>query len=320
MSSIAAVFERLKVWWQGYWFEPMPVARLDVFAGIVFVTVAFSLIFPDHWVADHAIVPESFYQPVSLARLVHLPAPTETTMTWLRWLTVAACGVALPRRAPRITSGIVFVGSTVWLLWAFSYGKVDHDRLTITVALLALTLTPRRGPAVEAATGWALRLVQVVFALAYPFSAIVKLRTAGFEWANSAVFTRAIVRRGTELGDWLVRSPWLLRTGQWAFLAFELFGVVLLCRNTKLRAVALTGVVLLHAFTYATIGISFLPHTICITAFLPLERLTRTYWSRSYRSNTRAALSRKNLGQTSSLSGTSGSSEKIRDKLKPIGK
>jgi hypothetical protein len=160
-------------------------------------------------------------------------------------------------------------------LWAFSYGKVDHDRLTITVALAVLALTPRRGPGVEAWTGWALRVVQVVFALAYPFSALVKLRTAGWDWANSAVFTRAIVRRGTDVGDLLVDSPWLLRAGQWAFLAFEVFGIVLLCRNTMLRAVALTGVLLLHAFTYATIGISFLPHTICIVAFFPLERLTR---------------------------------------------
>ena len=259
--------------WQEYWFEPAPIRRLDAFARVIFVVVGLHVMVIDAWAAAHDRVAASMYRPVLLARLLSLPAPTPTTMAWLRVLTVVACVVALWRRAPRFTSGLVLAGSTVWLLWAFSYGKVDHDRLTITIALLALTLTPRRGPDVESKTGWALRLVQVGFAFAYVFSAIVKLRTAGWEWANSAVFTRAIVRRGTPLGDVLLDVPGLLRIGQWAFLCFELAAVVILVRNRWTRALAITGVIALHTFTYATIEISFLPHTVCLLAFFPLERI-----------------------------------------------
>jgi hypothetical protein len=270
---------RLRIWWSGYWYEPAPPNRLDAFARIIFATVILEVLTVDDWARDHARVPDAFYRPVHLARLLHLPAPTPTTMALLRILTVLACAIALLRIAPRLTSAAVLAGNTVWILWAFSYGKVDHDRLTITFALFVLALTRRRGVDVEARTGWALRMVQVAFALAYPFSALVKLRTAGFGWANSAVFTRAIVRRGTGLGDFLLHHSWMLHIGQWAFLFFEIFAVVLLCRNSRLRAVALVGVVGLHAFTYATIGISFLPHTVCIVAFLPLERIGE-WWAR----------------------------------------
>jgi hypothetical protein len=272
----------LRAWWTDYWFEPAPRNRLDAFARVVFVVVAFEVLWVDDWAVDHGRVPGAFYRPVHLARLIHLGAPTPTSMTVLRVLTVAACAVAMLRVAPRLTSAAVLAGNTVWILWAFSYGKVDHDRLTITVALVVLALTPRHGPDLGPRTGWALRMVQVAFALAYPFSAFVKLRTAGLGWANSAVFARAIVRRGTGLGEFLVHHTWMLHVGQWAFLFFELFAVVLLCRNTTLRTIGLIGVVALHGFTYATIGISFLPHTICLLAFLPLERAGEQWaaWSR----------------------------------------
>jgi hypothetical protein len=239
----------------------------------VFATVILEVLVLDGWARDHDRVPAAFYQPVHLARLLHLPAPTPTTMTLLRVLTVVACLVAMLRVAPRVTSAAVLAANTVWILWAFSYGKVDHDRLTITIALVVLALTRRHGPDLEARSGWALRMVQVAFALAYPFSALVKLRTAGFGWANSAVFARAIVRRGTGLGNFLIHHTWTLHAGQWAFLFFEMFAVVLLCRNRTLRAMGLVGVLMLHAFTYATIGISFFPHTMCIVAFFPLERI-----------------------------------------------
>jgi hypothetical protein len=264
-------------WWRGYWFEPMPVARLDWVARVVLVTVAFVLVLPDHWVADHTSVPGSWYSPVLLGRLVNLGAPDSTALALVRIITLLACAVGLTRRAPRLTSAVVLVGFTTWLLWAFSYGKVDHDRLTIVVALFVLAITPRVGRAVKQHTGWAIRVVQVVFALSYPLSAISKIRRGGWDWANSAVFTRAIVRRGSDLGDLLLEAPWLLRIGQWAFISFELFAIVLLVRNRRLRAIALVGVLGLHLFTFATIGISFLPHTVCIVAFFPMERLSRRW-------------------------------------------
>ena len=186
------------------------------------------------------------------------------------------CIVGWTRRAPRATAAVVLVAYLLWISWCFGFGKVDHDRLTMLVALLAFACTPRTGPdraVVEEQVGWAFRLIQVVFVLAYPFSAITKIRLAGLEWPQSAVFARAIVRRGSWLGDLVLSPPWILQAGQWAFLAFELIAVVALVRKGPLRNLALVGIFFLHLFTWSTIGIHFGGHTMFLLAFLPLERL-----------------------------------------------
>jgi hypothetical protein len=255
------------------WFAPAPRERFDVLARLAFGMVLWTVLVADSWVVTHARAPREFYVPILVARVIDLPAPTPLTMTLVRITLVAACLWGMTRRAPRTAGAVVLVGYVTWLAWAFSWGKVDHDRLTLVVALLAIALTPRSGPDLLARTGWAIRLVQWTFALAYPLSAVAKLRVSGLEWPQSAVFARAIVRRGTWLGDQLLEPSWLLVVGQWAFLAFEIFAIALLLRPGWLRNVALAGVVALHLFTYATIGISFLPHTVFIAAFFPLERL-----------------------------------------------
>ncbi|MCB9376263.1 MAG: hypothetical protein EKK62_16145 [Acidimicrobiia bacterium] len=271
--------ERWRAGWDRYWFDPVPVERVDVFARIIAVVVAFTVVSKDGWAAMHADAPVEFYRPVLLARVLHLPAPTPTTMLAVRVLVVVGAVWMLTRRAPRAAAAVTLVSYGVWLLWAFSYAKVDHDRLTIMVALLVLALTPRTGISVERLSGWALRVVQVVFVLAYPFSAWGKLRFGGWEWMGSAVFTASIIRRGTVIGDRLLSYPDLLVLSQWVFIVFEVMTIVLLFPRAprRLRIAALVGVLLLHAMTYLMIGISFLPHTICITAFLPLEHLSRRW-------------------------------------------
>lgn len=273
--------QRFSTGWRRYWFEPVPVERVDVFARIIAVTVLVTVFLTDQWNTIHEHAPTAFYRPVLLARVLHLGAPTPTAMTLLRIVIAVAAVWMLTRRAPRAAAATVFASYLVWLLWAFSWSKVDHDRLTIMVALLVLALTPRVGVAVERLSGWALRVVQVVFVLAYPFSAWAKIRFGGWGWMNSATFARAIVRRGSSLGDALLAYPSLLVVAQWAFIAFEVAALVLLFPRAPrwLRNAALIGVVLLHVMTFLMIGISFLPHTICITAFLPLEHLSRRWRS-----------------------------------------
>jgi hypothetical protein len=271
--------ERVRRIWNRYWFEPMPVARLDVFARIVAVVVVFTVLRTDRWAAAHADAPDEFYRPIQLARWLSLPAPTPTTMGLLTAVIVLAGIWALTLRARRSAFAVLGSAYLVWLLWAFSWSKVDHDRLTIMVALLVLALTPRAGPLVERWTGWAIRMVQVVFVLAYPFSAYAKIRFGGWGWMNSATFARAIVRRGSTVGDWFLSVPGLLVAAQWAFVAFEVATVILLVPNAprRVRNLAIAGVVALHAMTFLMIGISFLPHTVCLAAFFPLERLTRSW-------------------------------------------
>lgn len=262
--------------WDRYWFESVPVERLDVLARIVALTVAYTVLVNDQWARDHQRAPAEFYRPVQVARLLNLPAPTPTTMVLLQVVLLGSVVWVLTRWRPRAAAAVLFGSYLVWLLWAFSWSKVDHDRLTIMVALLVLSLTPRAGPVVERMNGWAVRLIQVVFVLAYPFSAWAKIRFGGWGWMGSATFARAIVRRGSSIGDWFLPRPELLVAAQWSFIAFEVAAVILLFPSAprRIRNAALVGVLALHVMTYLMIGISFLPHTIFLTAFLPLERLS----------------------------------------------
>jgi hypothetical protein len=278
---------RFAAGWRRYWFEPMPPERLDVFARIIACTVAFSTFVMDRWAVPHEDAPDSFYRPLQVARLLHLPPPTPVTMTLVQVAIGLCCVWAFTRRAPRAANAALLAAYGTWLLWAFGWSKVDHDKLTIMVVLGVLALSPRLPPVGSASasaralserwTGWAIRVVQVTFVLAYPFSAYAKIRFGGVGWMGSATFARAIVRRGSLIGDWLVPHPTVLVTAQWAFIMFEVAAVVLLFPRLPkaIRYAALVGVLMLHVMTYAMIGISFLPHTICLTAFLPLERISR---------------------------------------------
>lgn len=271
---MAEVMGGAREWWKAQWFAPLPRERLAVFSRIVHLTVLFTVLCTDRWVADHAWAPREFWQPVGLARLLGIPAPVPSTMTALQVVIGISAAAAIAGVGPRRLVNAVVAGAyTWWLVWAFSFSKVDHDRLTVVVALVVLAIVPGTGRGRDPLAGWALRTVQIVFLLAYPLSALAKLRASGTAWMSSAVFARAIVRRGSSFGDWFVTRPGLLQFGQWLFISFEMAAVAGLSRRRMVRGAVLAGIVLLHLFTYAAIGISFLPHTVCITAFLPLERL-----------------------------------------------
>lgn len=274
-----------RTWWSRQWFAPVPGERLAVFSRIVHLTVLYTVFVTDRWAADHAWAPRAFWQPVALARWLSIPAPEPSTMSALQIVLAVSAVAAIAGFGPRRMVNAVVAGAYGWwLVWAFSFSKVDHDRLTIVVALAVLVIVPgtTRGP--DPLARWALRTVQIVFVLAYPLSALAKIERSGLAWMSSAVFARAIVRRGSSLGDWFVTRPGLLQVGQWMFITFEVVAVAALVRRARLRTAVLAGIVALHAFTYLTIGISFLPHTICIAAFLPLERL-HPGWRRGERTD-----------------------------------
>jgi hypothetical protein len=158
---------------------------------------------------------------------------------------------------------------------AMSYGKVDHDRFAYLVALAVLPTVGRaRHGDTEPldAAGWAVRCIQVAVVLTYFLAAFAKLRFGGWDWANGATLTRAVLRRGTSLGTPLLQVPWLLHLSQWGIIGFELGSPLLLVRGRVGRAMVVMCV-LFHVVTFATITIIFLPHVMCLLAFLPLERL-----------------------------------------------
>jgi hypothetical protein len=82
------------------------------------------------------------------------------------------------------------------------------------------------------------------------------------------------MRRGTSLADPLVDHPYVLAWAQYALVAFELTSPLLLAPGRPSRAM-LWGAGVFHLVTWAALKITFLPHVICLLAFLPLERLSQ---------------------------------------------
>jgi hypothetical protein len=83
---------------------------------------------------------------------------------------------------------------------------------------------------------------------------------------------RAVIRRGTFLADPLRELPWVLQAAQFGIVALELSSPLLFLRG-RAGKIFLGVVLVFHAVTFATIGIIFLPHVMCLAAFIPLERI-----------------------------------------------
>ena len=225
-------------------------------------------------------MPGELYQPLFIGRLLNLPVPTETLVRSVQVLLLVAAALALTARWPRSAGTAVFFLYLGWMFIAMSYGKVDHDRVAFLVALAVL---PTAGGANwgeqerSEAAGWAIRCIQVAVVATYFLAAFAKLRFGGPGWVNGATLMRAVLRRGTVLAEPLKSNPWVLTITQYFIVAFELASPLLLNRG-RIGRLFLVAAAAFHLMTYATITIIFLPHVMCLLAFVPLERLDPKAW------------------------------------------
>ena len=259
-------------------FAAAPLDRLAVFRLLVYLFIPIDVLVTRTMGTYHAYADPAFYPPLFVGRLLPLPTPTHTLVLVCQWLLVGTALLAATGRAPRLLGTVVFVLYFEWMIIAFSYGKVDHDRFAFLVALAVLATVGRArwsDRTESEAAGWALRMVQIAVVLTYFLAAFAKLRFGGIEWVNSATLARAVLRRGTFLAEPLLGMPWTLQAGQWFIVAFELASPVLLFADAKWRTRLVVFLVVFHVATYAGITIIFLPHVLCLAAFLPLEMLPR---------------------------------------------
>lgn len=261
---------------RGWWLTPMPLARIAVFRAAVYLFIPLDVPVT-HTSGGYHGNASALYQPLLVARILHLPHPSEILIEIVKWGVVATAVVAATGKLPRLLGALVFVLYFEWLVIAFSYGKVDHDRFAYLVALAVLPTVGRarfRDRTASEAAGWAVRCVQVAVVATYFLAAWAKLRFGGIEWVNSATLVRAVLRRGTPLGRPLLAHPEILHLAQWGIMALELLSPLILFVRRRWQYF---GVALLLGFqlvTYATITISFLPHILSLMlSFLPIERL-----------------------------------------------
>ena len=263
-------------------YEPVPRGRVAAFRTFIYLFVAADIVVFTSWVRSHASTPGELYQPLLVGRLLPLPTPTAPLVHSVFWILLAAALAAASGRAPRILGWTVFALYFEWMIIAMSYGKVDHDRFGLLVALAALPTAGRArhgDPTRTEAGGWALRVTQIAVVCTYFLAAWAKLRFGGLDWVTSSVLARAIVRRGTDLADLIAGVPHLLIVAQLGIVAFELTSPVIFVLPARWRTAAVGFFYSFHAVTFATITISFMPHLAALTSFLPLEKVRPLVWA-----------------------------------------
>jgi hypothetical protein len=266
----------------GWLTEPVPRGRIAAFRTLVYLFVAADLVIFTPWVRSHASTPSDLYRPLLVGRLLPLPVPTPLLVHTIFWMLLVTALAAATGRAPRLLGWTVFALYFEWMIIAMSYGKVDHDRVGLLVALVALPTVGRArhgDPDRSEAGGWALRVTQIAVVCTYFLAAWAKLRFGGIDWVTSSVLARAIVRRGTEVADLIAGVPNLLIVAQFGIIAFELVSPAIFGLKPRWRNWAVGYFYSFHVFTFATITISFAPHLAALTGFLALEKVRPVVWA-----------------------------------------
>lgn len=261
---------------EGWCFAPVPRSRATLLRAFLYAFVAFDVLFLSAYGnARHAALPPELYRPLFVGRILPLPTPTPVLVSSVKVLLLVCIMAALFTRWHRLAGAGVFASYFQWLLVYFSYGKVGHDRFAILVALAVLPIAPRGrwdDDTPDEMAGWAMRCIQVAVVLTYFGAAYAKLRFGGIEWVNGATLARAVVRRGTELTAPLLDRPYLLRAAQYGIVAFEVTSPLMLVRG-YIGRIYVGLAALFQLVVYATIRLTFLPHVVCLLAFVPLERI-----------------------------------------------
>ncbi|MFF5080988.1 MFS transporter permease [Actinoplanes sp. NPDC000266] len=264
-------------------FSPVPLGRVAAFRTLVHAFVILDLTVFTPWVRSHANTPGDLYQPLLVGRLLHLPTPGPLLVWGVFWLLLVLSLAAATGRAPRALGWAVFALYFEWMIIAMSYGKVDHDRVGLLVALAVL---PTVGRARHGQTemsekaGWALRVTQIAVICTYFLAAMAKLRFGGIDWLTSAVLAQAIIRRGTWLADHIAVVPGLLIAAQFGIILFELLSPLIWVIPQKWRNWGVAFFYSFHVMTFSMITISFAPHLAAMASFLPLEKVRPIEWVR----------------------------------------
>lgn len=260
----------------GWWFTPMPLARVAAVRVIVYTFVILDVLFFANDVVQHGHVPD-LYQPTLLARLLSIPPLSVTGAYVLLAVVIVSCLAAIWGRYPRLAGWAAFASFWWWMLNSQGFSYVSHDHLALMVATLVLPTVGAAGYRDERpsqAAGWALRCMQMAVVLTYFGSVLAKWSRTGslLTWANGAVFTWAITRRGSDLVRWTLEYPQLLRAGQWGLLTIEILSPAVLFLRRRLLCLTIGVFFAFHLATYVALGIHFLPTVVCWFAFMPLER------------------------------------------------
>lgn len=278
--------------WRGWWFPAVPIERLAVLRVLIGTFVAVELAVFSRFLPRYGDIDSLFADPVLLLRPIFGLTPSSTVLAGLQAVCVVSA-VALAfgfftRYAAVVTTGIY---TYEWALFN-SFGKVNHGKVPVIMALLVIIVAPagaawsvdayrrrrqgRRGTPVARSelAGWALRVVMVTVVAAYFLSVLGKLRGSGLGWVTAPVLQTALISQPPALARWLQSQPELLTVMQAMTLLIEASSISLLFTR-RTRTPLLLAFAAFHLGSLYLIRTEFLGFIFCYAAFYDTEEGVR---------------------------------------------
>jgi hypothetical protein len=283
--------------WLASWFAPASLARLAIFrigvASIALVDVVPTTRAVLAESRGFATVPSAdAWRPIELLALFGGERPAASTLLAVGVVAVLALSAAFVGVFSR-TACLVGALAHTWLeAVSYSYGRVHHDEVALTFALLCLPLAPcgavlsfdawfarRRGRAtaqIDASARHAalpLRMTQLTIAIGYAAAGGSKLASSGVEWLNGWTLMSSFVHADFALGRALGSNLLLCRVLSWSVVLLQL-GFPLVLWRPRLARFFLPAMLAFHLVSWFTLGTgSYATLWLLYIAFLPLERL-----------------------------------------------
>lgn len=271
---------------RAFFVPALPLARIAWVRAVIYLYVVFDVLVVVRDPIAHGQVPVELYHPVIARELLGFPAPSPIYVQVLRVVLIASALLAATGRLPRLAGGICALAMFDWVTNAFSYSKVDHDHYALVIALLVLPTVGRARFAdvtvASEAAGWALRTIQLSAVSIYFLSAWAKMRFGTWGWANGSTLIWALTRRPNGIAPWIASHPGLTHALQWLILVAEFCSPLLLWARGRALQLGLAFFLAFHVSTYYLLRIHFLPLVVCLTAFMPMERIP-AWWARRRR-------------------------------------
>ena len=262
---------------------PVSLARIAWLRLVIYLYVVFDVLVVVRDPIAHGQVPVELYHPLIGRELLGFPQPSPVYVQVLRAVLLASALIAATGRLPRLAGGICAVAMFDWMSNAFSYSKIDHDHYALMIALCVLPTVGRARfsdtAVVSEAVGWVVRTIQMSAVSIYFLSAWAKMRFGTWGWANGATLIWALTRRPNGIAPWIGSHPALTHTLQWIMLIAEFLSPLLLWARGQALRLGLAFFLVFHASTYYLLRIHFLPLVVCLTAFMPMERIP-AWWAR----------------------------------------
>ena len=282
--------------WLRAWFPAVPGRRLAVFRLLVAAFAAVDVLVASY-VRRYGAVAEEFHDPLLVLRPLGGWRPGVAALTVLCVVLVVALVAAAVGYRTRVALALAAPLYTYWWSLYNSFGKVNHGKVAVVVALWALLLAalllrPRqwewsvdarravgRGRGVGVGVddelaarvaGWALRLVAVAVVLTYVLSVVAKMRVSGPGWAVGTALQSALLPEPGPLVGWFLEHPAVLVPLQVLTLLAESLAVLALLGG-RVRTAVLAVLATFHLSATLLLGVEFWGLMVCYAAFFDLE-------------------------------------------------